>query len=80
MSDVRDLTFGLESNDEGNAAHLYLQGREHDTDGIDCWCKPTIYRVCFDCDAGCWKCDGGKNEISAAEAAFSDEPLLIVHR
>lgn len=80
MAEIQKVVFRLETNDAGNAAHLSLPYREHDTDGRDCWCNSTIYRVCFDCDNGCWKCDGGKMEVSAAEAASTDEPLLIVHR
>lgn len=79
MVDFQNITFAIEPNDEGDAAHLYSPYREHDTDGRDCWCHPTIYRVCFDCEDGCWKCDHGKNEITAEEAAETDEPLLIVH-
>lgn len=81
MSDLSNLTvqFRAEMNDAGTAAHVSLVGREHNTDGVDCWCKPTIYRVCFDCEDGCWKCDNGKNRITAEEAAAVDEPLLIVH-
>jgi hypothetical protein len=80
MAESPTITFSLTSNDAGTAAHLYSPHREHDTDGTDCWCHPTFYRICDDCEEGCWKCDNGKNEISAEEAASADEPLLIVHR
>lgn len=74
-----DKPFGLEPNDRGDAAHLFYRDREHDTDAVNCWCKPRFYRVCMDCEDGCWKCSDGKNEITAEEAAFANEALLVVH-
>lgn len=79
MKDVT-LTVAVEANDAGDAAHLHFIGREHDTDGRDCWCRPAFYRVCDECTDGCWKCDGGKHELTAEEAAATDDVLLIVHR
>lgn len=74
------IRFVLVANDAENAAHLHFRGREHDTDGRDCWCHPTFYRVCDECEDGCWKCDDGKCELTAEEAAATDDVLLIVHR
>lgn len=79
MADVASITFRLEANDAGDAAHLSLPYREHDTDGRSCWCNPTLYRVCMDCEDGCWKCSGGQNEVTPEEAEATDDPLLIVH-
>lgn len=80
MAEAPKITFNLAANDAGDAAHLSLPHREHDTDGRDCWCKPTFYRVCDECEDGCWKCNGGKHELTAEEAALTDDALLIVHR
>jgi hypothetical protein len=74
------IKFAVVRNDEGDAAHVHLVGREHDTDGRDCWCGPTFYLVCDECDDGCWKCDDGKIKLTPEQAAASDEPLLIVHQ
>jgi hypothetical protein len=84
VSDISNLRieFRLTANDDDSAAHLSLgpDRREHDTDGRSCWCGPTFYRVCDDCEDGCWKCNGGKHELTAEEAAATDDVLLIVHR
>lgn len=60
--------------------HVWMDKREHDTDGVRCWCNPTIYLVCSDCDGGCWKCEDGKIELTPEKAERQDEPLLIVHQ
>lgn len=64
-------------------------GRAHDTDSLDCWCKPQLLLPCDECqppfkeksDGGCWKC-GGKRliECSRFEAEESPFPVLIIHR
>jgi hypothetical protein len=53
--------------------------REHDTAGRDCWCGPQFYRVCDDCDAGCWKCERGLILVTPEEAEAIEAPMVIVH-
>jgi hypothetical protein len=54
----------------------------HDTESLDCWCNPTLNRLCPECGSipeGCWRCVGGLIVLTRAEAGLIDEPLLIVH-
>jgi uncharacterized cupin superfamily protein len=74
------IAFVLIPNDARDAVHLHSPGLEHDTDARDCWCHPTFYRVCDDCEAGCWKCANGKHILTAEEAEFCADIVLVVHR
>lgn len=58
-----------------------MSERAHDTSesGINCWCGPTFFRPCDECDAGCWKCDGGRIALTKAEAQAAEVPIVIVH-
>lgn len=47
------LTFSLIPS--GDNVHLLSPDREHDTDALACWCGPTYYRVCDECEDGCWR-------------------------
>jgi hypothetical protein len=54
--------------------------REHDTDGLDCWCGSLTYSaICDDCDSGCWKCDGRRIPLTREQAEHAGAPLIIVH-
>ncbi len=54
--------------------------REHETDGLDCWCAPTYQLPCDDCDDGCWKCGSkGYTLLTREEAELAEDPLVIVH-
>ncbi len=81
MSDEPRIEFALEAGEDGNA-HLYGPYREHDTDSLDCWCRPTLYRVpdC-ECEDGCWQCapDEESTPLTRAEAEWESAPLLVVH-
>ncbi len=76
MGEMPHFSFRLEEVD-GNV-HL-SDKREHDTDGLDCWCRPTYYRIC-DCDGGCWRCRDWRDELSREDTEFCHDPLLVVHR
>lgn len=82
---ARDLRirFVVEVDETNDArAHLYAHGREHDTDTVRCWCKPTINAIC-DCDDGCWKCDALTEcpQLTPDEAEAPDAPKhLVIHR
>lgn len=57
---------------------------EH-TKGPECWCHPTAYTLCTECDGdGCWRCEGQApwpGLLIASEYEKSDEttPILTVH-
>lgn len=55
--------------------------REHDTteSGVHCWCGPTFFVPCDECDAGCWKCTDGAIPLTKAEAVASDRAIVVVH-
>ena len=68
---------------------MSLRWREHVDD--DCWCKPTEYQVCPECDddpdavirtgkviakKDCWRCSGD----GLVEPYDDDTPRIIVHR
>lgn len=78
MSNHFEVSFLLTEHD-GNV-HLSDPHREHDTDTLDCWCKPDLYRVCVECDGGCWQCEGGKHELTREAAEWCNDPILVVHR
>lgn len=69
----------FEMRERDGTAHLVLVGRPHDTDGFDCWCHPTFYAICDECNGGCWRCDNGTQERTRDEAAFETARLLVVH-
>ena len=63
---------------------------EHDTDSLDCWCKPELFLACDECQppvhdvvlGDCWKCNG-KRMIPCTRYQAEEEspvPVLIIHR
>ncbi len=44
--------------------HVFPSGRNHVTEGGDCWCSPQFKAVCPECEDSrdpnpeCWKCQG----------------------
>ncbi len=64
--------------------------REHIEEGENCWCGPTVFQVCPECDDDpeevirtgtviakkeCWRCDGD----GLVEPYDYDEQHIIVH-
>jgi hypothetical protein len=78
-----DITFTMQPFDGG--AHVCMTHKipEHNTEGFDCWCKPTITILCSECadnDAPCWKCGGeGWIHMDAFAAEQSGLPAVIIH-
>jgi len=64
----------------GNVLVLPVEGG-HDEEGLTCWCAPTYFVNCDECENGdgCWKCDRGKVWITCAEAEAEDRVVVIVH-
>lgn len=47
---------------------------DHD-ESRDCWCQPTVKRLCPECDGdGCWMCGDG-----VLPGASPTEDALVVH-
>lgn len=76
---IRDIVLRLWSSLTDRGLHVGFDAREHDTDGVDCWCSPTYFRPCDECDAGCWKCTEGRIALTRDEAAADEDPIVIVH-
>lgn len=61
---------------------------EHDTDSLDCWCKPELFLACDECQppvrdvvlGDCWKCNGKRMiPCTRYQAEESPIPVIIVH-
>lgn len=77
------VTFSFRVTAAAHGAHVTAaHERAHDTETLDCWCGPSIARVCDECAGsdGCWKCERGLIHITRNEAEMIDEPLIIGHR
>jgi hypothetical protein len=76
---LANIYITVRSERTSKGVHLWMDKREHDTDGVRCWCNPAISLPCDECEDGCWKCDKGLIRLTPEEAEAQDEPLLIVH-
>jgi hypothetical protein len=61
--------------------HVLPTSDEHLTEGLDCWCVPTYFVPCDECEngEGCWKCDDGKVWLTHAEALDEPQTIVVVH-
>ena len=81
-SDLHSVTITIRTEwcDQGAHVVFDFNRREHDTDGLDCWCGALTYSaICDECDVGCWKCEGGSIRLTREQAEHADVPLIIVH-
>ena len=79
-----DITFTMQPFAQG--AHVCMTHKmpEHNTDGFECWCNPSVTVLCSECECreseDCWKCDGeGWMRLDAFEAEMSGTFAIIVH-
>lgn len=84
--DVNSLKVGFAvTQSESGDPHVRMvpEVREHNTEGLECWCNPTITAICDECngsDEGCWNCEKGLKSRTPREAAFEDGPFIVIHR
>jgi hypothetical protein len=78
-SDLYLVTITIRTASCDDGVHVMFDAREHDTDGIDCWCAPRYQTFCDECDGGCWKCERGTIHLTHEEAERTDVPIVIVH-
>lgn len=81
MADKAQLTITVFTHPFPLGVHVTFDRREHDVDGLTCWCGALrIKAVCDECEAGCWRCEDGFRDVSAHEAGLTDGPLIVMHR
>ncbi len=55
--------------------------REHNTESLECWCKPTVEQPCTQCDGekvpNCWRCRGKGWVEQHGDPALV--PTVVVH-
>lgn len=64
----------------GNLLVVPVEGG-HEEHGLDCWCVPTYFVPCDECENGdgCWKCDNGKVWLTYDQALAEERTIVIVH-